>query len=67
MPEVSLARETLTGKMTGKALHALRRLRLYRIQADYNLTIAVQPTQVNAAINLFTAYSNECLHILGVT
>jgi len=57
----------LTGSMTGRTLYALRRLRIYRIQADYNLMIAIQPTQVNAAINLFTAYSNECLDILGVT
>jgi len=56
----------LTGMMSREALHALRRLRRYRIQADYNLTIVIQPTQITAAINLFTMYSNECYRILGV-
>ncbi len=34
----------LNARMTVRALHALLRLRRYRIQADYNLTIAIQPT-----------------------
>jgi uncharacterized protein (UPF0332 family) len=56
----------LTGMMSRGTLHALRRLHGYRIQADYDLTIAIQPTQVSAAINLFMRYSNECYRILGV-
>lgn len=56
----------LTGMMSGRALHALRRLRRYRIKADYVLTIAIQPAQITAAINLFMRYSNECYRILGV-
>lgn len=56
----------LTGMMSERTLHALRRLRRYRIKADYNLALAIQPTQITAAINLFMRYSNECYRILGV-
>jgi len=55
-----------TGMMSGRALHALRRLRGYRIQADYELTMVIHPTQITAAMNRFDIFSNECYRILGV-
>lgn len=55
-----------TGVMSYDALEALEHLLRYRIQADYELTRVIQPTQITAAMNRFATFSNECYRILEV-
>ncbi|MBM3239746.1 hypothetical protein FJZ31_25970 [Candidatus Poribacteria bacterium] len=55
------------GTMTPNALRALRRLRIYRLRADYELTAVIQDDDISKALRFFTSYFNECRRILGVT
>ncbi|MBM3234988.1 hypothetical protein FJZ31_01685 [Candidatus Poribacteria bacterium] len=56
----------LTGMMSDDALEALEPLLRYRIQADYDITRMIHPTQITAAMNRYATFSNECYRILGV-
>ncbi len=55
-----------SGAMNNNALDALERLRIYRVWADYNMARRIRERHVTSALNLFTAYFDECSRILGV-
>jgi len=56
-----------SGAMNNNTLDALEQLRIYRVWADYNMARRIREQHVTSALNLFTAYLDECSRILGVT
>jgi uncharacterized protein (UPF0332 family) len=54
------------GTMNPNALRALRRLRIYRLRADYELTAVIHDDDISKALRFFISYFNECRRILGV-
>ena len=55
-----------SGAMNTDTLDALEQLRIYRVWADYNMARRIRERHVTSALNLFTAYFDECSRILGV-
>ena len=56
-----------TGRMTVDVWTALDQLRSLRRIADYELATPVRLRDVNRSVSLFTRFTEECYHILGVS